>query len=337
MRQRDMDLRDRFLGCLTGLAVGDALGTTLEFTRPGGFEPINDMVGGGPFNLEPGQWTDDTSMALCLADSLLARDGFDPTDQMHRYVRWWRQGYRSSRPGDCFDIGNTVRRALVQFERTGEPFAGSTDAQSAGNGSLMRLAPVVMFYATDVEEAVARATDSSRTTHGAAEAVDACRYLAVLLVAALEGRSKSEMLFDGMDLLRKASDAPPLTPAVRAIAEGAFARKAPQEIRASGYVVHTLEAAVWAFHASSNFKEGALLAVNLGEDADTTGAVYGQLAGAHYGLQAIPPEWRDRLYDAESIIDVATRLHNRAARERASASKPAGPHGDSKSTSEEGG
>ena len=134
-----MELEDRYRGSLLGLAAGDALGTTLEFRAPGTFEPIDDMEGGGPFGLEPGQWTDDTSMALCLAESLISCEGFNPLDQMERYRRWYREGYLSS-TGTCFDIGNTVRGAIHTFERTGEPYAGPTDPRSAGNGSIMRLA-----------------------------------------------------------------------------------------------------------------------------------------------------------------------------------------------------
>ena len=122
----EITLLDRFRGCLLGLAAGDALGTTLEFKEPGTFEPIDDMIGGGPFPLEPGQWTDDTSMALCLATSLIEKNGYDPTDQMRRYVRWWREGYLSS-TGECFDIGNTVRSALSRFEGTGDPYSGFSD------------------------------------------------------------------------------------------------------------------------------------------------------------------------------------------------------------------
>ena len=135
---------ERFSGCLLGLAIGDTVGTTLEFKRPGSFEPLTDMVGGGPFRLKPGQWTDDTSMALCLAASLIECRGFDARDQMERYVRWWREGYMSS-TGHCFDIGNTTAEALGIFQRTRDPFAGSTDLDKAGNGSLMRPAPVPMF------------------------------------------------------------------------------------------------------------------------------------------------------------------------------------------------
>jgi ADP-ribosyl-[dinitrogen reductase] hydrolase len=157
---------DRFRGALLGLAAGDAVGTTLEFKSPGSFKPINDMVGGGPFDLAPGEWTDDTSMALCLAASLVEKRGFYPRDQMERYVRWWKEGYMAAN-GRCFDIGNTVRSALVRFLSTGDPNAGSTDPNTAGNGSIMRLAPVPLFYAADPRLAIEQAANSSRTTQRA--------------------------------------------------------------------------------------------------------------------------------------------------------------------------
>jgi ADP-ribosylglycohydrolase/polymorphic toxin system DSP-PTPase phosphatase-like protein len=193
-RRRDVQellVRDRYRGALLGLAVGDALGTTLEFKAPGTFKPITDMIGGGPFALQPGQWTDDTAMALCLAESLIEKHGFDPKDQMDRYRRWWKEGYLSS-TGTCFDIGVTVRKSLESYLRTGEPFAGSTDPFTAGNGSLMRLAAVPLAFRANVELAIHNAGESSRTTHGAPAAVDACRYFAGLLLGALGGRSKEE-------------------------------------------------------------------------------------------------------------------------------------------------
>jgi len=150
-----MEMMDRFRGCLVGLAVGDALGAPLEFYPPGTFEPITDMVGGGAFNLRTGQWTDDTAMALCLADSLIASKGFDPLDQLRRYVSWFGKGYMSS-TGECFGIGNTVRASLIHFEKTGSPYCEVDDPYAAGNGSIMRLAPVPMFYAGDPAEAIVR-------------------------------------------------------------------------------------------------------------------------------------------------------------------------------------
>ena len=138
-------------------------------------------------------WTDDTSMALCLAESLLEMKRFDPEDQMQRYLRWYQEGYLSSN-GTCFDIGNTVREALERFIETGQAYAGSTHAYSAGNGSLMRLAPIPMYFALSPEDAIAHSANSSRTTHGAPEAIDACRYFGGLLVGALSGEDKETLL-----------------------------------------------------------------------------------------------------------------------------------------------
>ena len=304
--------RDRFRGCLLGLAVGDALGTTLEFRPPGTFEPIDDMVGGGPFRLEPGQWTDDTSMALCLAESLLECGGFDAADQMQRYVRWWREGYMSS-TGSCFDIGNTVSDALARFVADGDPYAGSTDPYSAGNGSLMRLAPVPMYYAADAAEAITMAAESSRTTHQAQEAVDACRYFAGLLVGALRGVDKETLLSPGHCPVEGLWERDPLAEEIARIADGSFKDKNPPDIRGTGYVVKSLEAALWAFHRSNSFREGALLAVNLGDDADTTGAIYGQIAGARYGCETIPAAWRQKLALVAELKLLADKLHAQAA------------------------
>ena len=136
-----LSLSDRARGALLGLACGDAVGTTIEFSPRGSFAPVTDMLGDGPFSLRPGQWTDDTSMALCLADSLIACQGFDARDQMNRYLNWWRWGYLSS-TGDCFDIGITVRAALARFEATDEPFAGSTDTDA-----LIQLADLALYRA----------------------------------------------------------------------------------------------------------------------------------------------------------------------------------------------
>ena len=302
-----MHLIDRYRGALLGLATGDALGTTLEFRRPGSFTAITDMVGGGPFNLKPGQWTDDTSMALCLAESLVECRDFDSVDQLTRYCRWYREGYLSS-TGTCFDIGNTTRAALEAFERTRNPFPGPTDPQSAGNGSLMRLAPVPLFFFRNPQEAIERAGDSPRTTHGAQEAVDACRYFAGLIVGALQGRPKEELLSPGFCPVPGLWNVAPLASKIAAVAAGSFKQKNPPAIRGTGYVVECLEAALWAFHRSETFRDGALLAVNLGDDADTTGAVYGQLAGAYYGEGGIPEAWRLRVVLRETIGSLAETL-----------------------------
>jgi ADP-ribosylglycohydrolase len=289
------------------LAVGDALGTTLEFLAPGSFAPIEDIIGGGPFRLKPGEWTDDTSMALCLAESLIERRGFDPVDQMARYVRWYRQGYLSS-TGECFDIGNTVRSALLSYEWTGQPYAGSTHPRSAGNGSIMRLAPVPLFFAPHHEQAIYLSGESSRTTHGLPICVDACRYLGALLVGALNGADKEELLSKRFSPIPGYWERYPLAPPIDEIALGSFKRRQPPEIQGSGYVVRSLEAALWAFYHGTSFQEGCLMAANLGDDADTTGAVYGQLAGAFFGEEGIPEKWRAKLAHHDLIVSLAEKL-----------------------------
>jgi ADP-ribosylglycohydrolase len=212
---------ERYRGCLLGLACGDALGTSIEFSPPGSFPPVKTMTGGGPFHLKPGQWTDDTSMALCLADSLVERGEFDPVDQMERYLRWHHEGYLSSN-GVCFDIGGATSSALRRFKRTRDPYAGSTDAKSAGNGSLMRLAPVPMAYSPDLLQAVERSADSSRTTHAAQTCIDACRYYGLLIALALQGASKDQLLAPLVAPKPGYWDAHPLHPEIREIAQGSF-------------------------------------------------------------------------------------------------------------------
>ncbi len=302
-----MERIERFRGALLGLAVGDALGAPAEFRLPGTFARITTMQGGGMFDLAPGTWTDDTAMALCLADSLVAAGGFDAIDQLQRYVRWYREGYLSS-TGSCFDIGMNVQAALLRFEATGEPHCGSVDPQSAGNGCLMRLAPVPLVYADDPALAIELSAESARTTHGATEALDATRLLASLIVGALQGVSKDVLLSPGFEPLPGLWAAQPLGPAIDAVRLGSYRRKMPPLIQGSGYAVRSLEAALWAFARTSDFREGVLAAINLGDDADTTGAIFGQLAGAYYGARAIPHEWRMTLVQRDLIVGLADGL-----------------------------
>ena len=299
--------RDRYRGALLGLATGDALGTTLEFRAPGSFKKIDDMVGGGPFYLAPGEWTDDTSMALCLAESLIETGRFDLIDQLERYTRWADHAHLSSN-GTVFDIGNTVRKALVNFRTSRSPHSGPSDEYSAGNGSLMRLAAIPLFFSNSPETAIEKSGESSRTTHGAPAAIDGCRYMGALMVGALNGASKQELLSDHFSPIPGYWDENPLVAQIAEIAAGSFKHREPPVIAGSGYVVKSLEAGLWAFHNGNDFRAGCLLAVNLGDDADTTGAIYGQLAGAFYGESAIPLAWREKLAHRGLIASFADKL-----------------------------
>lgn len=294
-----ISLDERYLGCLLGLAVGDAVGTTLEFKPRGSFTSIIDMDGGGPFNLEAGQWTDDTSMALCLAHSLAYRNGFNAEDQMNRYCNWWQLGYMSS-TGDCFDIGMTVVTALRGYLESKDPFQGSVDPLSAGNGSLMRLAPIAMFYHPNLELMLRYAGESSRTTHGAEECIDACRYFASLLHACFLGLNKQEVLDSGFYT--------PKTKKVSEIARGVYSSKEQSQIQGTGYVIDCLEAALWCFSKANSFEEAILMAANLGDDADTTAAVCGQVAGAYYGAEGIKPDWLAKLSMKDEITELSLKL-----------------------------
>lgn len=295
---------ERYEGCLVGLACGDAVGAAVEFVPRGRFEPLTDMIGGGKFRLRKGEWTDDTSMALCLAESLIECGGFDPLDQMERYWRWADQGHNSCR-SHAFGIGKTVVKALTRFHQTGEPYSGSTDPRSSGNGSLMRLAPIPMYYLHQKKEALDFAALSSMTTHASEECLASCRYFALVLLRALGGETDKTQLFP----THCDFDIPP---ALIPVLEQRFRHAHVDDISGSGYVVESLEAALWCFWHTDNFRDAVLAAANLGDDADTTAAICGQLAGAYYGFEQIPEDWVLALHRAEDIRRIARQLGSAA-------------------------
>ena len=299
-----IDFLSRARGALVGLAVGDALGTTNEFQPAGSFEPITDMVGGGVFDLEPGQWTDDTSMALCLADSLLAQGRYDSFDVMERYDRWRKDGYRSS-TGTCFDIGNQVMRSLWDFEVNQRVLRTAQRTTSAGNGAIMRLAPVVIadFEHREIREIVATAGLSARETHYSVEAEAATEVFAALLVGALLGWAPEHIINVGW-----ASTGPAFDEMAARVISTDPAERAAWEKNTSGYIVHGLRLAVHGLLDFGSFDEAVLAIANMGGDADTNAAIYGQLGGAHFGVEAIPASWRSTLYQGEEIDALARAL-----------------------------
>jgi len=299
-----IDFLSRARGALVGLAVGDALGTTNEFQPAGSFEPITDMVGGGVFDLEPGQWTDDTSMALCLADSLLAQGRYDSFDVMERYDRWRKDGYRSS-TGTCFDIGNQVMRSLWDFEVNQRVPRTAQRTTSAGNGAIMRLAPVVIagFEHREIREIVATAGLSARETHYSVEAEAATEVFAALLVGALLGWAPEHIINVGW-----ASTGPAFDEMAARVISTDPAERAAWEKDTSGYIVHGLRLAVHGLLDFGSFDEAVLAIANMGGDADTNAAIYGQLGGAHFGVEAIPASWRSTLHQGEEIDALARAL-----------------------------
>lgn len=293
---------DRARGCLLGLAVGDAIGTTVEFKPRGSFAPMTDIVGGGPFQLKAGEWTDDTSMALCLAASLLEK-GFDLHDQITKYVKWYREGYMSSN-GRCFDIGIATREALNRFIVSGNPESGSTNPHSAGNGCIMRLAPVPIMYVGDSNKAALLSAEQSKTTHGAIECIESSRLFGEILVRALQGVDTKESVLTQNTINRYKYS----SPRIQAIADGAYFEDGSHQIKGTGYVVDSLEAALWCFYTTDNFKDAVLTAANLGDDADTTAAITGQIAGAYYGESSIPQSWLGKIVMANEIGNMAEQL-----------------------------
>ena len=299
-------LADRSRGALLGLMLGDALGMPLEFSKRD-TKHVSDLEKGGPFNLDCGYWTDDSSLAFCTAYSLSKCSGFNPEHMMESYSLWYRYGVFSSTE-ECFDIGNATRQAIESYLRSGEPYSGSADPKTAGNGSLMKLAPIPIFYSDDFQRTVHFAAESSKLTHKAIEAVDACRYFAALLYGALNGESKEKILGELYSPEPDYWDQHPLTSSVRKIALGSYKNKDRSQISSSGYVIDTLEAALWAFYRNENFRSGALEAVNLADDSDTVGAVYGQLAGAFYGEMELPFDWIRKLYKLQAAYHFAQDL-----------------------------
>ena len=287
-----------------GLAVADAVGTTNEFKVASTFKPITDMVGGGPFLLKPGQWTDDTSMALCLADSLLAKGHYDSFDVMERYQRWFSKGYRSS-TDRCFDIGGQVRAALFDFEHEQRVPVTAERSNRAGNGAIMRLAPVVIagFEHREIREIVVTAGLSARETHYSVEAEAATEVFAALLVGALLGWAPEHIINVGW-----ASTGPAFDEMAARVISTDPAERAAWESETSGYIVNGLRLAVHGLLDFPSFKDATLAIANMGGDSDTNAAIYGQLGGAFYGVEAIPASWRSTLHQGEEIDALARAL-----------------------------
>ena len=291
---------DNCLGAFIGLAVGDALGTTNEFSTMEECIHITDMIGGGPFELPPGYWTDDTSMALCLAESLLEMD-FNINNQLSKYVQWHTNGHMSS-TGECFDIGDVTWKALTHYRVTGNSLCGLTTEQSHGNGGIMRLAPVVIRYHNNHDYCVIASETQSITTHASLICREASALMGDIMFRAINKEPKKIVLGESTQRAF-------ITPEMASINAGDYKNKKFDDVWSiHGYVASSLEFALWCFHTTNSFEECVLLAANSGGDADTNAAIAGQIAGAFYGFDNIPKRFVEKLHNHQLIIDFTYRL-----------------------------
>lgn len=296
-------LKNRFKGALFGLACGDSVGAIAEW-KPKEWllqNPVTGMQDNPTHGLKAGQFTDDTSMALCLAQSLIDHDGTNQLDQMKKYSLWYMQGYMGCN-NKCNGIGRTTRLSIEEFLKTGQYIAIDTNPEKAGNGSIMRLAPLPMFYFQDFNSLIKNTIKSTRVTHGSYESIYAAVLFSIYMHRALMGVSKQNILSPVHFLANDMN----ITAGLQDIIFSEYLKKPYDEIKGTGYVIESLEAALWCFYNTDNYKDAVLMAANMGYDADTTAAIVGQLAGAHYGYDTIPEEWvavLDMKHTIDSIID----------------------------------
>jgi len=307
-----MKKQDRFVGCLLGLALGDALGAPMEFVKKSFNNSVVTSMEKNPFNnYLKGFWTDDTSMALCTAHSIIQERYFNLDDQMQNFVKWFRQGFLSS-INVCFDIGDTVRASLEEYEETGQintevdPFD-----ESLSNGSLMRLAPTPLFFYSDVDKAAQKSIASSLLTHKSKMCANACACLSTFITCSFHDHlTKFELCADVIDYIESL-----FSEIGGWLLYVLNSKTQPNTEQHIGYVMLSLQVALWAFLTTDNFRDGAIAAVNIGGDSDTYGAIYGQIAGAFYGYEHIATtcsDWLEDLTQLQQVIDYGKILSDLA-------------------------
>lgn len=294
-------MQTRYQGALLGLACAEALGLQVEHLVPGTFPRVDDMTGGGPFQLLPGQWGAATAMALCLSESLL-HGGFEVGRQMAAYRRWWRRGYMSC-TGRCFGAAAETIKAIEYAEHNDQAVCGSHDIFAAGNDCLARLAPVVLYFYHLPRQLPELAERSALTTHAALESVECSRLFACMLLRALQGADKEAILSTEQKTVFCSLD-------VNHVSNGDYRSKPVAAISANRFAPESLEAALWCFANTDSYADAVLVAVNLGGSAGATAAICGQLAGAFYGVDAIPAQWLAKLAWREKIQALSDALYH---------------------------
>lgn len=309
IKSKGLDVKDlKSIGCFIGLACGDALGVTLEFSKRDFNKVHDDIIGGGYFRLNAGNWSDDTSMALCIANSLI-NNGFNLKEQLKNYQLWIEYG-RFSSIKKSFGIGGTVAHSLVDFIKNGTIYTKQTDPNTAGNGSIMRLAPIpIYFRGQGMESVMNYSMESSKTTHGALECIETCAYLGLIIFSCIEENepTKEFVLFN--EKQKKLLLSVVKEKKVIDIINGSWINLKYEELPNTPYVIDTIISALWCFYNTNSFKDAIVKAVNLGGDADTIGAVTGQIAGAYYGLNNIPQKWIDIITHSKQLQDIAYDLN----------------------------
>lgn len=300
-----MSKQARCFGCFYGGIVGDALGAPIEFKIRDKFEPIKDMnVINFNFGLEPGGWTDDTSMMLCLAQSLIEKQRVDKKDNLEKYSKWFRSGYMSVKD-HCVDIGYQTSKSILDFESNGSLVSKFNQDKDSGNGGIMRIGPVPIFYYNrDIQLCIKECEESSITTHSSQICRDAARYIGCILYLLINGIKRDHLIEQVKIHISRES----LCEEILDIYDGKYLEKERKEIHSSGYVIHTLEAALYSFFKFDTFKDSVLFSVNLGNDSDTVGCVTAMICGAFYGINAIPEEWINKLHKLELLQNVITNL-----------------------------
>jgi ADP-ribosylglycohydrolase len=293
---------------IIGHLTGDALGVPVEFKKREELkkDPVEDMRGYGTYNQPPGTWSDDSSLTLCLLESLI--DGYDLNDQADKFVSWLYDAYWTARD-ETFDVGNTTRLSISKLREGHQPLlAGSGGERDNGNGSLMRILPLV-FYLLDADpaERFKKTREVSSLTHSHPRSVLGC-YIYLDFAARIIKGSNLEKAYKKTkehikDFIKEEAYSSELKHYSR-ILEGDIGALDEDEIRSSGYVVHTLEPSFWVLLNTNSYSSAVLKAVNLGEDTDTTAAVTGGLAGIYYGYAGIPDEWTAEIARLDEVLEL---------------------------------
>jgi ADP-ribosylglycohydrolase len=309
-------LQDRYRGLCLGLAIGDALAAPVQHRRLGTFTAVGDIIGGGPYDVPRGGWTDDTAVPLLLAESLMARGRFEASHFMTLLATWQRTGVGSA-TGQCLGITATMAKMVAQAQWSGKPLAGSHDPKDKPREPLVRIGVAVAAMLDDPERAIDLASEVARPTHQSPIVLDACRYAAAVMVGALTGVAKTTLLDPDFTPVEGLWTRRPLKPEVRK-AIAVDPNKAPEPARlaamAGGDILEALKLLRWSLARGSGYRDTVLAAVNLGADADVNGALVGQFAGALYGAQGIPAHWRMAVLDGERVSRIADELWSSALR-----------------------